>query len=253
MTWLLDRAKSIPEARFHGGGIGNIDVLVSGNVFGNLGTAGIRGSSFDAGNGNIASIAASSEGSPGLRATTFRAHGDIGAVTSSGADATFAMDNTTISASGNIGDIEAGGDVLGSRMLAGYDIGADLTFGNEILTAGSAALAGGRSIGRVDIGGIVTGDIIASVNPGNGYSFGDANDSNVGTGGSLGLVSVQMNLRTPLPDGVAPHAIEAAVIADADLTPTRPGIQITVNGILTNLPFVINNGLAPDNVRVRLV
>jgi hypothetical protein len=235
------------------GGIGNIDVSVSGNVFGNVGTAGIRSSTFDAGNGNIASITASSDGSPGLRTTTFRARGDIGAVLSSGADATFAMDRTVLSASGNIGAIGADGDVLGGRILAGYDIGTDMTFGNEDLLPSSAALIAGTSIGRIDITGIVTGDIIASVNPGNGYVFGDANDANVGAGGSLGLISVQENTRSPLPDGIASHAIEAAVIADGDLTPTRPGIQITVNGLLTTLPFVLDNGAGPDNVRVRIL
>jgi hypothetical protein len=163
------------------------------------------------------------------------------------------MDATTISAFGNIANIQADGDVLGGKILAGYDIGSDLTFGNESLLATSNALAQGRSIGRLDIGGIVTSDIIASVNPGNGYVFGDANDANAGAGGAIGLISVQMNTRSPLPDGVAPHAIEAATIADADTTPTTPGIQITVNGFLATLPLVLDNGAPADNVRVRVL
>jgi len=235
------------------GGIGDIDVTVSGNIFGQGGTAGIRGSTFDAGNGNIASISANSDGSPGLRNSTFRAHGNIGPIQSAGADATFAMDNATVSAFGNIGNIEADGRVLGGRILAGYDIGSDMTFGNEDLLASSSALVAGRSIGQIDIVGIITGDIAASVNPGNGYSFGDANDANVGAGGSLGLVSVQLNSRLPLPDGVAPHAIEAAVIADGDLTPTTPGVQIRINGSLRTLPLVLDNFVAADNVRVRRI
>jgi len=226
------------------GGIGAINVTITdASVDGN--TAAIFASTFDAGSGvgaNIGNITAEnadlSSNASGILDSTFRVHGSIGNISSTmdnGNTLAPAIQGSIFSAFGSIGNITVKGAVLPdqgnendipSRFLAGYDIGSDLTFGNENLGANSPDLQGGQSVGNVSITGTFAGsDLIASVNPGSGYVFGDSisgtspdNDSNVGSGGSIGLVSIGTGFSNYIgnpfiSDTAVSHAIEAKTFA----------------------------------------
>ena len=174
-------------------------------------SAAIADSKFDASvfpgmSASMGSISAENYGTAasaaGILDSVFRVHGNIGPISAtmdSGSPTAPAIEGSTFSAFGGIGEINVYGAVLAdagspSRFLAGYDIGSGMTFGNQNLGAGSPALQSGQSIGNVSVTGVFAGsDIIASVNPGAGYIFGDSNDSNVGTGGSIGLIVIGAN------------------------------------------------------------
>jgi hypothetical protein len=197
------------------GGIGDISVtLTDSGPDGN--TAAIVGSDFDADvcacmNANIASIYAEnadiSSTAAGIVDSVFRAHGNIGPIGTTmdnGLPTAPAIEGSIFSAFGSIGAVNVFGAVTAdsegnpSLILAGYDIGKDMTFGNEDLSAGSLALHAGQSVGNVTVSGYFSGsDIAASVNPGAGYVFGAANNTNVGTGGSIGLVSLGAGVTLP--------------------------------------------------------
>jgi hypothetical protein len=206
----------------------------------------------------------------GIVDSVFRVHGNIGPITAtmdSGAPTTpaaavlTAIEGSTFSAYGSIGDINVYGSVVAdtngpSRFLAGYDIGVDMTFGNEDLSAISLALQGGQSIGNVTISGYFQGsDIIASINPGSGYVFGDStkaaastNDTNVGTGGTIGFVNIGTAISidgNPFSfDHATSHAIEAATFTSED-SPT-----VTAFGDTRDIPVVLYVDDGAGDVRI---
>jgi hypothetical protein len=254
------------------GGVGDINVtLTDSGSDGN--TAAITGVTFD---GSVCSCMGASIGSisvenadsastaAGIVDSTFRVHGNIGPITSTmdnGSPTAPAIEGTTFSAYGSIGDINVYGAVLPdeggpSRFLAGYDIGTDLTFGNEDLTSKSLALQGGQSVGNVTVSGYFEGsDIIASINPGSGYVFGDSNsgtsssnDTHVGVGGTIGFINIGTNVSvdgSPFTfDNATSHAIEAKTFTTTD-TPT-----VTAFGFTTDIPTVLLVDDGPNDVRI---
>jgi hypothetical protein len=251
------------------GGIGNITVqLNDDSADGN--TTAISNSTFNAGNGNIGAIVAfdadfASETTAGIVDSVFRAHGNIGDITSTMSNTSTqvpAVQGSTFSAFGSIGNLLITGAVMGdniapSRFLAGYDIGSDMTFGNEDLTANSAALQGGQHIGNVTVTGFFEGsDIVASINPGSGYIFGDStfgsaatNDSQVGAGGSIGLVNVATQVTGEFGfggDHAASHGIEAKTFAlGSNSTP-----MVGAYGSTSTVPNVIFVDGGSNDVRV---
>jgi hypothetical protein len=214
--------------------------------------------SITAENADTASTAA------GILDSTFRVHGNIGPISStmdSGSPTAAAIQGTTFSAFGSIGDINVYGAVTGdeggpSRFLAGYDIGTDMTFGNEDLSAHSLALQGGQSVGSVTVSGYFEGsDIIASVNPGAGYIFGDSvagtsasNDSHVGAGGTIGLINIGANVSldgNPFSfDHATMHGIEAKNFVSSD-TP-----QVSAFGSTSDIPVVLYVDGGSNDVRI---
>lgn len=200
----------------------------------------------------------------GIVDSVFRAYGNIGNITSNltsgdadSPDATLpAVQGSTFSAYGSIGAINVEGSVLAdaspSRFLAGYDIGADMAFGNEDLGAHSLALQGGQAIGSVTVTGYFKGsDIAASVNPGAGYVFGDspsvasaASDTNIGSGGTIGLVNLGTQIYSdgsPLvSDGPAQHGIEAKTFAGS----------VTVSGFTHPVPCLLEVEGGAGDVRI---
>jgi hypothetical protein len=239
-------------------------------------SAAIAYSDFDASvcscmSANMGSIAANNAGTAasaaGILDSVFRVHGSIGPISAemtSGSPTAPAIEGSTFSAFGSIGDINVYGAVVAdskgkpSRFLAGYDIGTDMIFGNEDLSAKSLALQSGQSIGDVSVSGYFSGsDIIASINPGAAYTFGDSvagtsadNNTNVGTGGSIGLVNIGYNV--PLDgspfsgDTPTAHAIEAANFAVAESTePT-----VTAFGNTSGIPVVLSYTDGGGEVRI---
>lgn len=233
------------------GGIGGIEAKIT-NFSGF--SAAIMGSDFDASagpgsSGNIGKISATNIdfGQLAISSSTFRAHGNIGDISASaseGEGTANAIDHTVFSAFGSIGKISVDGNVTGdsgpSRFLAGYDIGSDLTFGNENLGEGTSDLQPGQHVGDVAVSGNLIGsDIIASVVPGTAGVFGGANDANYGAGGSIGSLNIGFNFEgvPHLIDGDATHAIEAKIIGN------NPSF----------IPFLLDNGGSPADVRVTLL
>jgi len=251
------------------GGIGNITVQINDDsADGN--TAVISGSTFNAGNGNIGAILAfnadfASELTAGIVDSVFRAHGNIGNITSNMSNPSTqvpAVQGSTFSAFGSIGNLQVTGAVMGdeagpSRFLAGYDIGSDMTFGNEDLTANSAALQGGQHVGSVTVTGFFEGsDIAASVNPGSGYIFGDStfgsaatNDSHVGAGGSIGLINVATQVTGEFGFG-GDHAVSHGIEAKTFALGTNSVPMVGAYGSTGTIPNVIFVDGGSNDVRV---
>jgi hypothetical protein len=264
------------------GGVGDINVqLTDTDADGN--SVAINGVKVDATvcycmAGNIGSITAdnadtttvATEGTSlpaGIVGSTFRAYGNIGNIGSSvdnGDVGAEAVGGSTFSAYGSIGDINVYGavlpDVTPSRFLAGYDIGSDMTFGNEVLTAKSVALQGGQSIGNVTVTGYFEGsDIAASVNPGAGYVFGDSsfnasssNDSHIGAGGTIGLVLLGTDV--PVPDGTlfsSDHATQHAIEAKTFMLFNGNSLPaVSASGISQDIPTVLYVDDGANDVRI---
>ncbi len=264
----------IDSSTFNGGldGYGATgDINVSLTATGSNGnSAGILDSKFDADvcacmSANMGSISVSNADSApsaaGIWNSTFRVHGNMGtisAIMNSGVPTATAIKGSTFSAYGSIANIYAYGSIVGdahgpSRFLAGYDIGSDMTFGNEDLSTGSLALQSGQSIGNVTATGYFSGsDIAASVNPGAAYVFGDTvtgvsanNNTDVGTGGSIGIISIGMDVPfegTPfVSDHATQHAIEAASFASA---------TVSAFGFTSPLPAVLYVDGGSGDVRI---
>ena len=226
------------------GGIGNItatiaDPLRSGSAI-HMGT-------FDAGSGNIASITATALNADGIVSAIFRAGGTIGDITASTTG--FASSGSVFSAGTSIGNVKLTGDLRDVRVLAGYDIGTDMVYGNEDLSPTSTAMKVGAKVGTVTTVGLFERvDIISSVNPGADYNFGGSDDTIVGTGGSIGLIDITVGKTFFVrPDGFGNAGVEATAFADSD--PMVPGTQIVINGNTVTLPLL----LGPDGSSTRFV
>jgi hypothetical protein len=254
------------------GGMGPITVSITdANNDGN--TAAIYDSTFDATftpgtSANMGPIhvtnADTSSTAAGIVDSTFRVHGNMGAITSTLANAPVAspaIEGSMFSAFGSIGNITTTGSVLAdnhgpSRFLAGYDIGQELVFGIQNLATGSTDLNAGQSVGNVTVSGYFEGsDIIASINPGAGYVFGDsssgasaANDSNVGSGGAIGLISIGAGISVDgspfVSDYATSHAIEAAHFAGG----TNP--TVSAFGYTSTIPTVLYVDGESGDVRI---
>jgi hypothetical protein len=256
------------------GGIGPITVSITdANPDGY--TAGIYNSTFDATytpgtSGNMGNIhvtnADTGSTAAGIVNSTFRVHGNIGSITSvvnNGLATAPAIEGSVFSAFNSIGNINTTGSIVAdthgpSRFLAGYDIGQEMYFGIQNLGPGSTALNGGQSIGNVTVSGYFSGsDIIASVNPGAGYVFGDStsgnstdNNTNVGSGGSIGIISIGAGITQDgspfVADAAASHAIEAARFAIASGTdPT-----VSAFGYTSDVPAVLYVDGESGDVRI---
>ena len=266
----------IARSKFNGGlsgfgGTGDINVTLT-DTAADGSSAAIGYSDFDASAGagvtaSMGSISAenadTSASSVGIIDSAFRAHGNLGNISStmdSGSATAPGIEGSVFSAFGSIGAINVYGAVIAdatgaSRFLAGYDIGSGMTFGNQDLSTGSIALQASQSVGNVDVTGYFSGsDITASVNPGTGYLFGSANASNVGVGGSIGLVNLGSNVSldsTPFKaDYATSNAIEAATFAlgKGATTPT-----VSAFGYTSTLPIVLYVDGGPGDVRIREV
>ena len=255
------------------GGMGAITVSITdANSDGY--TAPIFDSTFDAtltpgSSANISAIhvtnADTASTAAGIVDSTFRVHGNIGSITSAvnnGLATAPAIEGSTFSAFGSIGNISTTGSVIAdshgpSRFLAGYDIGQELSFGIQNLAAGSTDLNGGQSIGNVTVSGYFSGsDIIASINPGAAYVFGDSvsgssanNNTNVGSGGSIGFISIGAGITqdgTPfVADYATSHAIEAAHFAATGGTPS-----VSAYGYTSGIPTVLYVDGESGDVRI---
>lgn len=193
----------------------------------------------------------------GIADSVFRVHGDIGNISATMASAYgTGIEGSVFSAFGSIGDITVYGTVSNdsngpSQFLAGYDIGTGMTFGGQNLGAKSLALHAGQSVGNVSVSGYFEGsDIIASINPGAGYVFGAAANTNVGAGGSVGFVVIGSAVESDgspfVYDGPRSHAIEAANFAVTD-----GGSQIvTAFGYNANVPVVLYVDGGSGDVRI---
>ncbi|HEX4086339.1 MAG TPA: hypothetical protein VHY22_15600 [Chthoniobacteraceae bacterium] len=250
------------------GAVGDISVtLTDSGPDGN--SAGIIGVNIDASvcscmSANMGSISVENADTDptaqGIVDSVFRTHGNIGPISATmdgGDPSAGAIVGSTFSAYGSIGDINVYGAVTGdnngpSRFLAGYDIGSDMTFGNEDLSAKSLALQGGQSIGDVTVTGYFEGsDIIASINPGAGYVFGGngSTNTNVGAGGTIGLVTIGSNVTVGsspfVSDYATSHAIEAANYASDSENPTA-----TAFGYTDYIPVVLYVDGGANDVRI---
>lgn len=250
------------------GGIGDINVILT-DAGPDGDSAAIASSNFDASvcscmSANMGSISAenadTAQSAAGIVDSVFRVYGNIGPISAtmdSGSPTAPAIEGSTFSAFGSIGDINVYGAVMAdsngapSRFLAGYDIGSDMTFGNEDLSATSLALQGGQSIGNVTVTGYFQGsDIAASINPSSSYTFGDGNNTNVGAGGSIGFVNIGTNVSidgSPFTyDHATSHAIEAANFAlSEDSSPT-----VTAFGVTAYIPVVLYVDGGSGDVRI---
>lgn len=265
----------IADSTFNGGlegygGSGDITVaLTDTGVDGN--SAAIIGCKFDASvcacmSANMGGISAeNADGAStaaGIVDCVFRVHGSIGPISATmdnGLAMAAAIEGTVFSAFGSIGDINVYGAVVPdsngvrSQFLAGYDIGTSMSFGGQDLSATSLALNAGQSVGNVTVTGYFLGsDIIASINPGPEYIFGGNDNTNVGSGGSIGVVQIGVNFPldggTPFaPDAAAPDGIEAANFA---LSGESSVPFVTAFGVTADVPVLL---LGPDgsgNVRI---
>jgi hypothetical protein len=248
------------------GGVGDLNIqLTDSGPDGS--TAGIHQTTIDGSvcacmSANMGSIYVSNadtdSSAAGIVDSTFRTHGNIGAITSllaEGSDSQPAIEGSVFSAYGSIGDITTVGSILAdeggpSRFLAGYDIGTGMTFGGQSLAAHSLALQAGQSIGNVNVSGNFEGsDIIASINPGAGYVFGSNANTNVGTGGSIGSVTIGSALESDgspfVGDGARSHAIEAATFFSGE-----GGPFVTAYGYNGFVPVVLYVDGGAGDVRI---
>jgi hypothetical protein len=116
-----------------------------------------------------------------------------------------------------------------------------MVIGNEDLSAASTALVSGASVATISINGLIERvSIVASVNPGANYTFEGTDDRNVGTGGTIGSISLTNGGTRLLEFGSGDAAIEAATIGTAD--PQGFGRIIMVDGQSQNLSeaFLVN-------------
>ena len=276
----------IVSSTFYGGldgygGTGDITVtLTDAGPDGN--TAAIAGTLFDPSvcacmSANMGSISAenadTASNAAGILDSIFRVHGNIGNISAtmdSGSPTAGAIEGTIFSAFGSIGDINVFGAVLPdptpsflqtygigpSRFLAGYDIGSTMMFGGQDLSATSLALQAGQSVGNVAVTGYFEGsDIIASINPGPDYTFGDGTNTNVGAGGlgaggSIGIVNigtaVSLDGSPFVADHNTSHAIEAANFAPGDTTVPA----LTAFGVPGDIPVVLYVDGGSGDVRI---
>jgi hypothetical protein len=213
---------------------------------------------------NMGSISAENadtgSGAAGIVDSVFRVHGNIGSISSimdSAIPTASAIQGSTFSAFGSIGQINTYGSILAdstgpSRFLAGYDIGTDMTFGNEDLGAKSLALHAGQSVGDVEVSGNFEGsDIIASINPGPGYVFGASTNTNVGSGGFMSFVTIGFDLQSDgspfTSDHATSHAIEAATFA---VSSTGSNPTVTAFGFTDQIPVVLYVDGSTGDVRI---
>jgi hypothetical protein len=248
------------------GGVGDINITLTdtgydGNTAGIVNTT-IDGSVCACMSANMGSIYVDNSDSSGTAAgivdSAFRTHGSIGAITAllDNADASQpAIQGALFSAYGSIGDITTEGSILAdeggpTQFLAGYDVGTGLKLGGQDLSAHSLALHAGQSVGNVSVSGNFEGsDIIASINPGAGYVFGSALNTNVGAGGSIGTVVIGSSLQSDgspfVSDGPRDHAIEAANFPGSDSGP-----YVTAFGYTGYVPVVLYVDGGAGDVRI---
>jgi hypothetical protein len=93
-------------------------------------------------------------------------------------------------------------------------------------------------------GYFIGSDIAASVNPGAGYVFGSANNTNIGAGGSIGLVNLVTQLSSEgspftavnVIDHPLVHGIEAANFALGD----NESPMVSAYNVSSSIPVVLN-------------
>ncbi len=249
------------------GGIGDLNVSLT-DMGPNGSSAAIQGCQFDASvcscmSANMGSISVTNadtgSSAAGIVDSVFRVHGSIGSISStmeSGSVTAPAIQGSVFSAFGSIGDINVYGAVLGdesgpSRFLAGYDIGSDMTFGNEDLSATSTALQAGQEIGNVTVTGYFEGsDIIASVNPGAGYVFGSSTNTNVGSGGSIGFVNLATEIASDGSPFVGDHATSHAIEAANFATGEDSSITVAAFNYTSGIPVVLYVDGGSNDVRI---
>ena len=83
--------------------------------------------------------------------------------------------SNTIFSAGTIGNVTTSKNLIGSWLLAGYDIGTDYAMS----TSGDATFGAGKgNIGAITVGGTMSSSSIAAgIAPGAGLHFGDDDDS----------------------------------------------------------------------------
>ena len=150
----------------------------------------------------------------------FRAAANFGDLTAVSSDSVNAIDSSIFTTGGNVGTVSVTGGISASQILAGVDLGPSFAF----VTAAN----GGASIGDVTLTGkILDSDIVASVLPYNmKFTYGNEQtlqDTNVGAGGSIGVVSIDTSESSPMVQVIAYnnngeiHGIEAKTIASVSI------------------------------------
>lgn len=223
-------------------GIGNITVITNGQG------AGIVDSSFRT-----------------TGATSVDHKGNIGNITVEtielpGDEVNDAVRNSVFSAIGSIGNgagneegfhIDLIGSAIGSRFLAGFDIGEDLLAGTGDDLLSSAV----TFINKIVIEGrFIASDLAAGVDPSNG-NFGDSDDVPAVVGSSLGSIEI---------DGVADPEAEPGLggfVPENPIADRLHGIVADLIGSIliageqqvANLPGFIDNGGGANDVNVRVL
>jgi hypothetical protein len=141
------------------------------------------------------------------------------------------MTNTILCA-GALGNIQVVNNLTNSKLLSGYDIGADLLFGtgdDQAFTSGTAT----GNIGAVTVGGNMSGSsIAANVSPGADGAFGTADDVVLSASlqGAIASLTVGGTLT-----GSTNAAEHFGVVAHQTIGPVKVG------GVPITLPWTLGN------------
>jgi hypothetical protein len=131
-----------------------------------------------------------------------------------------------------LGGVQIIGSLTDSKLLSGYDIGADLLLGtgdDQAFTGGAAT----GNIGAVIVGGSMSGSsIAANVSPGPDGKFGTADDVVLSTSlqGAIASLTVGGTLT-----GSTNAAEHYGVVAHQTIGPVKVG------GVLITLPWTLGN------------
>ena len=201
----------------------------------------------------ITTLASQASGGQAISHSNFRASSGLGDITAISLDTVNAIDSSIFTTGGNIGTVSVTGGIAASQLLAGIDLGGGFSF----VTAAN----GGSSIGNVTVTGkVVDSDIIASVLPYNTkFTYGNETvlqDTNVGSGGSIGAVSIDTSESAPAvtvtsySNAGEVHGIEAASISSVTIG-QNAAVSVPVTGGGSEFVFGVSEGPLPPNEAAR--
>jgi len=215
-----------------GAGIGQIDVTgsdISGMINAAVGIGKLRA------DGTIAN-------------TSIRAGGSIGSL-----DAGRLL-NTTVSSAWNIGKVQVKGDLVGSRIYAGYDVGDDGAVGGGDDNPLNGGVVHSGSIGMLNVLGALDGSVVlAGIDPTDGSEAGGVSNISKATvrGGYRNVGSARVQADTYIDSKFAAEAAAAGVTVVSGVTyvpdttgafPFGPASPIGKTLVLGGLSMTLTSG-----------